>query len=121
MKAIRFLALILILCLLAVPASAARYDLEDGRFFILSLGGSFAYSRDTTGTFRVWGDNQYGQLGKGHFNNAGGILGIYPAEFKTKNQDLNMSQVRDVVCGSNYSFLWMEDGTLYAIGNSERT
>ncbi len=119
MKHIRLLALALILCLLAVPASAARFDLEDGRYFILSTGGSFAYSRDTSGVFRVWGDNQYGQLGKGHFNNANGILGIYPSDFKTKNADIDLSQVKDIVSGSNYSFFWMNDGTLYAVGNSD--
>ena len=119
MKTIRVFALALALVLLAAPASAARYDLPDGRFFILSLGGSFAYSRDTAGNIRVWGDNQYGQLGKGHFNNAGSILGIYPSDFRTKNADIDLSQLRDIVSGSNYSFFWMNDGTLYAVGNSD--
>ena len=109
----------MLICLLAVSASAARYDLPDGRYFILSCGGSFAYSRDTNGNIRVWGDNQYGQLGKGHFNNASGILGIYPSDFKTKNAEIDLSQVKDIVSGSNYSFFWMNDGTLYAVGNSD--
>ena len=113
------IVLAIVLCLLTAPACAARYDLPDGRYFLLSCGGSFAYSRDTNGVFRVWGDNQYGQLGKGHFNNGNGILGVYPSEFKTKNADIDLSQVKDIVSGSNYSFFWMNDGTLYAVGNSD--
>ena len=84
MRAIRLVALSIVFCLAVAPALATRYDLPDGRYFLLSLGGSFAYSRDTAGNIRVWGDNQYGQLGKGHFNNASGILGIYPSDFRTK-------------------------------------
>lgn len=119
MKTLRVFALAMALILLALPASATRYDLPDGRYFILSLGGSFAYSRDTAGNLRVWGDNQYGQLGKGHFNNASGILGIYPSDFKTKNTEIDLSQVKDIVSGNNFSFFWMNDGTLYAVGNSD--
>jgi len=119
MRAIRLVAFSIVFCLALTPALATRYDLPDGRYFILSCGGSFAYSRDTAGNFRVWGDNQYGQLGKGHFNNASGILGIYPSDFRTKNADIDLSQVKDIVSGSNYSFFLMNDGTLYAVGNSD--
>ena len=119
MKALHVFVLAVLICLLAIPASAARYDLPDGRYFILSCGGSFAYSRDTAGHFRVWGDNQYGQLGKGHFNNASGILGIYPSDFKTKSTEIDLSQVKDIVSGSNFSFFWMNDGSLFAVGNSD--
>ena len=119
MRAIRLVALSIVFCLAVTPALATRYDLPDGRYFLLSLGGSFAYSRDTTGNIRVWGDNQYGQLGKGHFNNASGILGIYPSDFRTKNAEIDLTQIKDIVSGSNYSFFWMNDGTLYAVGNSD--
>ncbi|MBR5111247.1 MAG: hypothetical protein IK099_13800 [Clostridia bacterium] len=119
MKLTRILGIALILCLLASHACAARFDLADGRYYILSCGGSFAYSRDTSGAVRVWGDNQYGQLGKGHFNNASGILGIYPSDFKTKNAEIDLNQLKDIVSGSNFSFFWMNDGALYAVGNSD--
>jgi alpha-tubulin suppressor-like RCC1 family protein len=119
MKGFRVLALAVILCLLSSPAFATRYELDDGRFFILSTGGSFAYARDTAGRIQVWGDNQYGQLGKGHFKNTGSMLGVFPSDFKTKNQHIDLTQLHDIVSGSNYSFFWMEDGTLYAVGNSD--
>ena len=57
--------LTLALCLLVSSASAYVYDCGDGRNVMLALGGSFVYARDTEGVLRVWGDNQFGQLGKG--------------------------------------------------------
>ena len=63
------LALALAFCLLAIcasPALGAVYTFEDGRSVIIAVGGSFAYTRDTAGVIRVFGDNQFGQLGKGY-------------------------------------------------------
>ena len=107
MRVIRWICLgvLTVFCLtLTLESQAARVELEDGRYYILSVGGSFAYSRDTEGSFRVWGDNQYGQLGKGHGKNNPGILGTYPADFVTANKDIDLTRVRDIVSGSDFSF-----------------
>lgn len=109
----RLLALTLLLCLVTSAASAAVYDLGDGRNVILAVGGSFAYTRDSQGTIRVWGDNQFGQLGKGHNKQS-----FQVAEFRTKNQQIDLAQLKDVVTASDYSFLWMEDGALWGVGNN---
>ena len=107
----------LLLCLTASSAGATRVELEDGRYFILSLGGSYGYARDTAGNFYVWGDNQYGQLGRGYTNPEFSLN--FPRAFETRNTEIDLSQVRDVIASTNYSFLWMEDGTLYGVGNSQ--
>lgn len=109
----RLIALSLLLCLAAGPASAAVYDCGDGRNVILAVGGSFAYARDSQGALRVWGDNQFGQLGKGHNKQ-----NFQVADFKTKNQQIDLSQLKDIVPANDYSFLWMEDGALWGVGNN---
>ncbi len=116
MKALRVFALALALILLALPASATRYDLPDGRFVILSLGGSYGYARDSTGIIYVWGDNQFGQLGKGYANPE--FSPNYPKEFVTRNEAIDLNIISDVEASSNYSFLVMEDGTLFGVGNN---
>ena len=116
MKALRVFALALALILLALPASATRYDLPDGRFVILSLGGSYGYARDSTGSIYVWGDNQFGQLGKGYANPE--FSPNYPKEFVTRNEAIDLNKISDVEASSNYSFLVMEDGTLFGVGNN---
>ncbi|MBE5786647.1 MAG: hypothetical protein E7324_03815 [Clostridiales bacterium] len=80
---------------------------------MLSVGGSFAYSRDTEGIIRVWGDNQFGQLGRGNTSQSYQVR-----EFKTKNSDLDVSLLRDVVTASDYSYMWMEDGQVFGVGNN---
>ena len=109
----KLLAFLLLLCLMAAPASAVTYTTPDGRSVMLSLGGSFAYSRDTAGVLRVWGDNQFGQLGRGHTSQSFKVF-----EFKTRNTALDASLLLDVVTGSDYSFMWLEDGTLWGAGNN---
>lgn len=106
-------ALLLLITLITASASAVTYTTPDGRSVILALGGSFAYSRDTEGVLRVWGDNQFGQLGRGHNSQSFKIF-----EFRTKNSALDTSQLLDVVTGSDYSFMWLADGTVWGVGNN---
>ena len=109
----KLLAIVLLLCLAATSASAVTYTTPDGRTVMLSLGGSFAYSRDTEGTLRVWGDNQFGQLGKGHNSQSFKVM-----EFRSKSTTLDTSLLMDVVTGSDFSFMWMTDGSLWGVGNN---
>lgn len=109
----KLFALMMILILLTSSASAVVYDCGDGRNVMLALGGSFVYARDTEGVLRVWGDNQFGQLGKGTTNQNFKVV-----EFKTKNDKLDVTQLKDVVTGSDFSFMWMEDGTMWGVGNN---
>ena len=109
----KILAVSLLLCLICASASAAIYDCGDGRNVLLAIGGSFAYARDTEGNLRVWGDNQFGQLGKGNQKQSFQI-----SDFKTKNQNIDLAQIKDIIPASDYSFLWMEDGTVYGVGNN---
>ena len=61
----KLLALLLLLSMAVSSACAVTYETADGRSVMLAVGGSFVYTRDTEGVLRVWGDNQFGQLGKG--------------------------------------------------------
>ena len=109
-------AAVLCLCLVmlcAGPAMAARYEIEDGRFVILSVGGSFAYTRSADGKFKTWGDNQFGQLGKGHIKQ-----NMKVTDFTPHNKDVDLTRIKDVITGSDYCFLLMEDGTLWGVGNN---
>lgn len=109
----RFIALLLMLVLLCGSASAVTYDSGVGLPVILAVGGSFVYARDNQGKLYVWGDNQYGQLGLGSVRQS-----YYIRDFKTKNKDLDVSKIKDIVPASDYSFLWMEDDTLFGVGNN---
>ena len=109
----KLFVLAMILCLLATSASAVTYDVGDGRNVILGVGGSFAYARDSEGVLRVWGDNQFGQLGKGNVRQSFDVV-----EFKSKNEAIDVSQIRDVVTASDYSYLWMEDGSVWGAGSN---
>ena len=106
-------ALLMLCCLLVSSASAVTYTTADGRSVMLGLGGSFVYARGTDGVLRVWGDNQFGQLGKGNTRQSFDVV-----EFATKNAQIDVTQIRDVVTASDYSYLWMEDGTLWGVGNN---
>ncbi len=109
MKKIICLALAL-LCMCSV-ANAVTYG-DEGVF--LSVGGSYIYARDNQGQIYVWGDNQFGQLGNGGTRQKYNIL-----EFTTKNADIDLSQIVDVIPGSDYSFFLMQDGTLWGVGNND--
>lgn len=109
----KLLALVLLLCMIATSASAVTYTTPDGRNVLLAVGGSFAYARDTEGVLRVWGDNQFGQLGKGSVSQS-----FIVKEFKTKNEELDVSLLQDIVTASDYSFMWLEDDTLWGAGNN---
>ncbi len=112
----RILALVLLLCVIAVPASAARYDLEDGRFIVVALGGVYGYARAADGTIYTWGDNQFGQLGRG-YDNAEFSLNL-PSVLRSRNPEVDLYQVKDIIAVSNYNFLWMEDDSLYGVGSN---
>jgi len=109
----KLLTTVLLLCLMISSASAYVYELEDGRNVMLSIGGSFAYSRDTEGNIRVWGDNQFGQLGKGNQKQSYQV-----SNFKTKNADIDLSKLKDVVAANDYSFMWMEDDQVFGVGSN---
>lgn len=116
----KLLAFVLAACLLTLGASsalAAVYQFEDGRSVIIAVGGSFAYTRDTEGVIRVFGDNQFGQLGKGYLTPVN-KPDYRVAEFKTTNTQIDLTKLKDIVPANDYSFLWMEDGTLFGVGNN---
>ena len=100
------LALILLLCTLTAASA-------EGFPFLLTAGGSFAYSRDDQGTLLVYGDNQFGQLGKG-----GRAQTIKPAVFKTKNKEIDPAHIREIYAGCDFSFFLMDDGRIYGVGNN---
>ena len=107
------LLILSLLCLSCGTAFAQTYETEDGKKVIIAVGGSFAYSMDTSGVLRVWGDNQFGQLGKGHNSQTFKVM-----EFKTKNPNIDVSQIKDIIPANDYSFLWMKDGTVWGVGNN---
>ncbi len=109
----KLIALLLLLCLMISTASAVTWNTEDGKNVMLAVGGSFVYARDSEGVLRVWGDNQFGQLGKGHVSQN---LKVF--EFKTKSTELDVSLLRDIVTASDYSFMLMEDGSVWGAGNN---
>ena len=112
-RALSIALIICVLCAFTAPAAAQIYESEDGKSVIIAVGGSFAYTRDTAGVIRVWGDNQFGQLGKGHISQSFKVM-----EFKTRNPNIDVSQIRDIIPANDYSFLCMEDGTVWGVGNN---
>ena len=112
----RLLSVALLLCLIAAPACAARYDLPDGRFIVLSLGGVYGCARSADGTITVWGDNQFGQLGRGFFNEEFSLN--YPTQLVSKNPNVHLDAVKDILVTSNFSFLWMEDDSIFGVGSN---
>ena len=100
------IALVTALLLLAGSASA-EYEV------LLAAGGSFAYVRNDAGELFVWGDNQYGQLGRG-----GTSQNKNPAAFKTKNAEIDVKEIKAIYPGSDYSYFLMNDGAIYGAGNN---
>ena len=109
----KIVAVALLLCLLCPAALAQVYELPDGRNVVLAVGGSFAYARTASGEIRVWGDNQFGQLGKGSTRQS-----FQVSPFKTKNAEIDPSCITDIVPANDYSFLMMSDGSVYGVGNN---
>ncbi len=108
MKNIRILAVLLLLSfLLPLAAAADEYP------FLLTAGGSFGYCRDDQGTLLVYGDNQFGQLGKG-----GKAQSKRPAVFVSKNSEVDPAHIREIYAGCDYSFFLMDDGRIYGVGNN---
>ena len=112
----RILILVLLLCVIALPASAARYDLEDGRFIVVALGGVYGYARTADGEIYTWGDNQFGQLGRG-YDNAEFSLNL-PSVLRSRNPEVDLTMVKDIIAVTNYNFLWMEDDSLFGVGSN---
>ncbi|MBQ8081399.1 MAG: hypothetical protein IJ240_05830, partial [Clostridia bacterium] len=100
-------ALIFLILLLVGATALADYP------FLLTAGGSFAYSRDDQGKLMVYGDNQFGQLGKGSKAQS-----KKPAEFKSKNENVKAEDIRDIYAGSDYSFFLMKNGDIYGVGRN---
>lgn len=109
----RLLIALTVLIFLCSSAFAVTYTTGDGKSVLLSVGGSFVYARDSDGVMRVWGDNQFGQLGKGTTSQTFKI-----AQFKTKNKNIDIDAIQDVITASDYSFLLMDDSTLFGVGNN---
>ena len=109
----RIVALALLFCLLTASASAAVYETEDGRKVILAIGGHFVYVMDTEGRLRVCGDNQFGQLGKGSNKQSFAVQ-----EFTTKNAEIDISHIKNIISTTDYSFMWMDDDTVWGVGNN---
>ena len=118
---------ILLLCTCACAAAESAYEP------IISAGGSFIYARDDQGRVFCWGDNQFGQLGRGKsaqspkkifmfapMNGTADAPEGIPAisVFTSKCADLDTSQIRDIVCGCDYSYFLMNDGSIYGVGNA---
>lgn len=99
--------------LLFGAAQAAVYDAGTGLPVILGVGGSFAYARDTQGTLYVWGDNQYGQLGLGSTGQSAKVR-----VFANKNDALDLTLLKDIVATTDYSYLWLKNGTLWGVGSN---
>ena len=108
----KLLLLLFVLSMAITSASAVTWDTEEGNV-LLAVGGSFVYARDNKGVLRVWGDNQFGQLGKGHTSQN---LKVF--EFKTKSTELDVTQLVDIVTASDYSFMLMADGSVWGVGNN---
>ena len=98
-----------ILLVLMLPLTALAEDYP----FLLTAGGSFAYCRDDQGTLLVYGDNQFGQLGKG-----GKAQSKKPAVFTSKNSEIDPAHIREIYAGCDYSFFLMDDGSIYGVGNN---
>jgi len=104
----RAAALLMSLMILILGASAAA-EVEPR----IVGGGSFAYARDSQGVWYSWGDNQFGQMGRG--NKTQNKNRIY--EVMSKNEEMDVTQIREVYCGCDYSYFLMNDGRIFAVGN----
>ena len=97
---------LLLLCLSVGTACAG--DKEP----LVCAGGSFMYFRDDQGVWYCCGDNQFGQLGRGNKTTKKEVF-----VFASKNQDLDLAEIKNVYCGCDYSYFLMNDGRIFAVGN----
>ncbi len=104
--------LICFLLLPLLPAAAESPEKADPPY-LLTAGGSFAYCRDENGVLTVYGDNQFGQLGKG-----GKAQSKRPAVFQSKNPEIDVREIRQIYAGCDYSFFLMKDGRIFGVGNN---
>jgi alpha-tubulin suppressor-like RCC1 family protein len=104
--------LCMVLAALLVAGLVVSVYAQEEKGPIVIVGGSFAYVRDKQGVIHVWGDNQFGQLGKGN-----AAQSMKPAIFKTK-ADFDPADVKDIITGCDYSYFLMDDGSIWGAGNS---
>ena len=110
MKSPRRLAAMLLAALLLAACACA--GAEGSYRPIIAAGGSFIYARDDQGRVWCWGHNELGQLGRG--NRAQSNKKIY--EFESRTPGLDILEIRDIVCGCDYSYFLMNDGSIYGVG-----
>ena len=110
MKIIRRLTAVLLAALFLSACACA--GAEGSYRPIIAAGGSFIYARDDQGKVYCWGHNGFGQLGRG--NRTQKNRAIY--EFESKTPGLDVLQIRDIVCGCDYSYFLMNDGSIYGVG-----
>ena len=110
MRSLRRLSAALLAALLLSACACAG---AEGSFRpIIAAGGSFIYARDDRGTVYCWGHNGLGQLGRG--NRTQNNKKIY--EFESRTPGLDIPEIRDIVCGCDYSYFLMNDGSIYGVG-----
>ena len=112
-ETLKFRRILLSALMLLICAFSRMPALAGDQPFLLTAGGSFAYCRDGQGTLWVYGDNQFGQLGKG-----GKAQSKKPAVFKSKNAEIDPAEIRAIYAGCDYSFFLMNDGSIYGVGNN---
>ena len=109
MQKIRQILSLLLACALLFSCTSLAEGFEP----ILAVGGSFAYLRDTEGTLWVFGDNQFGQLGKGNAKQS-----KKPALFSSKNEEIDVLSIAGIYTGCDYSYFLMKDGSIWGCGNN---
>ncbi len=103
-----FLALLLaMLCAVAAAEAPQQF---------LAAGGSFMYAQNSDGVLYCFGDNQYGQLGRG--NSKTYVRKVFV--FSSKNPDLDPAEIRDIICGCDYSYFLMNDGRIFGVGTGSQ-
>ena len=104
----RCLALLLMAVMVLGTVSAAYADHEP----VLCAGGSFMITCDNQGNWKIWGDNQFGQLGRGNKTTKKVVY-----DFMSKNEDIDPAHIRNAFAGCDYSYLLMDDGRIFGCGN----
>lgn len=83
-------------------------EIESGKTFTkvqMSKGGNFTLATDSEGKLYAWGNNKYGQLGNGTFENSNTPVAI-----------LADKQIKEITAGYNHTLAIDAEGKLYAWG-----